>query len=554
VRRHARLVAVRREWEPEELIACWTLVEDDWRLVGNKTGATRLGFAVLLKFFELEARFPSGPGEVPPPVVGYLARQVGVEPALFAGYDWKGRAIKYHRAQVREALGFREPTVADEERLGAWLTEEVWPLELRDERLREALLGRFRAERLEPPGVTRLERIMGAARAAADQRFCGRTVARLPEQTAARLEALAGDDVSGRGAMVELKADPGRVGLETLLREIDKLERIRALGLPGDVFAGASEKLVEAWRARAARAYPSDVRAAARPVRLTLLAALCWLRAAEITDALVDLLIALVHRINTRAEHRVEGELLDDLRRVHGKQGSLFRLAEAAVAHPDETIRAALFPVVGEATLRDLVREAKASEMAFRARVRTVLRSSYSAHYRRLLPRLLVALEFRSGTAAFRPVIDALGLLARYAGRERVRFYDAAEHVPLGGVVPEEWRDAVPDERGRVARIPYELCRARRPADRAAAPRGVGRWRRPVARPGRGSARRLRGAPRGALCRTAPTARPDGVHRRVARRDGRGTGRRGSRAVKRGERRGADHAPARRAVDHSAPA
>ena len=474
---------MRREWAPEELIACWTLVEDDWRLVGNKTGATRLGFAVLLKFFELEARFPRGPGEVPSPAVRYLARQVGVEPALFARYDWEGRAIKYHRAQVREALGFREPTVADEERLGAWLADDVCPLELRDERLREALLGRFRVERLEPPGATRLERMMRASRAAAEQRFCAQTVARLPEETAAHLEALAGDDVSSRGALAELKADPGRVGLETLLREIDKLERIRALGLPGDLFAGASEKLVEAWRARAARAYPSDLRAAPRPVRLTLLAALCWLRAAEITDALVDLLIALVHKINARAERRVEGELLDDLRRVRGKQGILFRLAEAAVAHPDETVRTALFPVVGETTLRDLVREAKASETAFRARVRTVLRSSYSAHYRRLLPRLLAALVFRSGNAAFRPVIDALGLLARYASRERVRFYDAVERVPLDGVVPEEWRDAVVDERGRVARIPYELCVLG--ALRAALRRrevwvvGAARWRDP---------------------------------------------------------------------------
>jgi hypothetical protein len=30
---------MRREWEPEDLVGCWTLVEDDWRLVGNKTGA-----------------------------------------------------------------------------------------------------------------------------------------------------------------------------------------------------------------------------------------------------------------------------------------------------------------------------------------------------------------------------------------------------------------------------------------------------------------------------------------------------------------------------------
>jgi hypothetical protein len=32
---------VRREWEPEDLVACWTLVEADWELLANKTKATR---------------------------------------------------------------------------------------------------------------------------------------------------------------------------------------------------------------------------------------------------------------------------------------------------------------------------------------------------------------------------------------------------------------------------------------------------------------------------------------------------------------------------------
>jgi hypothetical protein len=88
-----------------------------------------------------------------------------------------------------------------------------------------------------------------------------------------------------------------------------------------------------------------------------LLAALCALRASEITDALVELLIGLIHRINARADRRVERELTEDLRRVCGKEAILYRLAEAAVAHPDDTVRAALFPVVREKTLRELVRE-----------------------------------------------------------------------------------------------------------------------------------------------------------------------------------------------------
>ena len=102
---------MRREWSPEDLIACWTLVESDWDLVANKAGATRLGFAVMLKFFELEARFPRHAGEVPKVAVDYIAEQVGVDAGLFSRYAWSGRTIEYHRAQVRAAMGFRETNV-----------------------------------------------------------------------------------------------------------------------------------------------------------------------------------------------------------------------------------------------------------------------------------------------------------------------------------------------------------------------------------------------------------------------------------------------------------
>jgi hypothetical protein len=81
----------------------------------------------------------------------------------------------------------------------------------------------------------------------------------------ARLEALVDEEtveLSGQGLLAQLKADPGRVGLETLLREIDELAAVRGLELPADLFADCSEKLVDAWRARAARSYPSPARLA----------------------------------------------------------------------------------------------------------------------------------------------------------------------------------------------------------------------------------------------------------------------------------------------------
>jgi hypothetical protein len=94
------------------------------------------------------------------------------------------------------------------------------------------------------------------------------------------------------------------------------------------------------------------------------------------------------------------------------------------------------------------VREAQANDQAYRAQVRKVLRSSYGSHYRRMLPPVLQVLEFRCNNTAHRPLIEALGLLRRYAHRERVQFYDEAERVPLDGVVKPDWRDAVVDDAG----------------------------------------------------------------------------------------------------------
>ena len=130
-------------------------------------------------------------------------------------------------------------------------------------------------------------------------------------------------------------------------------------------------------------------------LRLALLAAFCHLRSRELTDTLVELLIELIHRIGARAERRVEKELLADLKRVGGKTGLLFRVAEATLSNPDGLVKEVVFPVVGEATLRALVREWQATGPLYRYRVQTVIRSSYRAHYRRMLPRLLHGCENR---------------------------------------------------------------------------------------------------------------------------------------------------------------
>jgi hypothetical protein len=112
----------------------------------------------------------------------------------------------------------------------------------------------------------------------------------------------------GPAILAAIRSDPRNVSLNTMLTEIAKLEAVRAVGVPADVFADVPPKIMTGWRGRAAVESPSHLRAHPHEVALTLLAALLFCRCREITDTLVELLCSTVHRINARAEVRVTNE------------------------------------------------------------------------------------------------------------------------------------------------------------------------------------------------------------------------------------------------------
>ena len=89
----------------------WALGQAERALLANKSGATRLGFAVLLKMFQAEGRFPRRGEDVPAAAVEAIARQVGVPAVEWRRYAWGGRTAEYHRAQIGPCV--REERPAD---------------------------------------------------------------------------------------------------------------------------------------------------------------------------------------------------------------------------------------------------------------------------------------------------------------------------------------------------------------------------------------------------------------------------------------------------------
>ncbi|MCK9897196.1 DUF4158 domain-containing protein [Frankia sp. AgB32] len=438
-----------RSLDLDELVEHWTLLDDERELIAGKRGPTRLGFAVMLKFFTQLGRFPRGRGEVPDEAVEYVARQVGVEPGDLGFYEWTGRTIKYHRVQIREHLGFRECSVADADTLAEWLAGTVCEAERRSELVRGELLARCRAERIEPPAAGRIDRIVRSALHQAEQALTARIAGRLSVDVAGRLRALVAvdvpdDDSGGDSVLALVKSVPGNVSLDSMLTEIRKLRAVRALDLPDGLFADIAPRVVAAWRARAAVESPSHLRDHPEPLMLALLAAFLHHRLQEITDTLVELLISTVHRIGARADRKVTEELVNAFKRVTGKENILFAIAEASLGSPDGQVREVVFPAVagGEQTLRELVHEFKTKGPVYRRTVQTTLKASYSRHYRRGLIALLDVLEFRSNNDTHRPVLDALDLIRRYADT-RLTYFPTGETVPTHKGLLGDWMELV---------------------------------------------------------------------------------------------------------------
>ncbi len=77
--------------ELDELVEHWTLLDDERELVSGKRGSTRLGFALLLKFYGRAGRFPASRAELASDAVAFLAQQVQVDPDEWGAYEWSGR-------------------------------------------------------------------------------------------------------------------------------------------------------------------------------------------------------------------------------------------------------------------------------------------------------------------------------------------------------------------------------------------------------------------------------------------------------------------------------
>ncbi|BCA93724.1 hypothetical protein TUM19329_00850 [Legionella antarctica] len=172
----------------------------------------------------------------------------------------------------------------------------------------------------------------------------------------------------------------------------------------------------------------------------------------------------IIRNVIHKSEKRIVKKLINDVKKVYGKEIILFQIAEACLEQPDGTIRDKIFPIVGKDKLKNIIDEYKKKGPKYQSLLHQQIRSSYASYYRRMVQPLLENVTFRSNNSEHQPILDALGLIKKYFDSNTVYFPDD-EDIP--DCLPDKWKKRIVDARtGKIKRICYEVYVLKKLADR----------------------------------------------------------------------------------------
>ena len=396
----------------------FVLDSEELQLVQSKQYKTKLPFAVMMKFFQLENHYPTNEDIISSSMIQSLSNQLGISLRLIEGFDWESRTSERFRQEIREFLSYEKATVNDSERLIAWLIEYVLPQAPTIPQCCEHANQFFRENKLESFSKKELERYVRSAAHQFEQQFFSTIFKQLSVNTINLIDDLLKNDISDIEdeeiksitdvKLRHLKKDVSGVKLNNVRIEMDKLTCIRQISLPKNMFDTFSRKLLQKYYMRIMAELPSHINEHEPEIRYATMAIFCYIRSQLMMDNLADLLIQLIHQMKTKAEMVITKQILAEVKCVNGKFDILYTLSSTAAAKPDGIIQQEIYPKVSQETLQNLATELHTKGKWYQTKVKTKMRSLYSHASRKVLLILLDAFRFYSNNPERKALLQSI--------------------------------------------------------------------------------------------------------------------------------------------------
>jgi TnpA family transposase len=295
----------------DEVVRRHSLSPADLSAIGEaRTAETRLSYALQLCCLRYPGRNLRRGEVLPAVMLDHIAEQIGVDASVIAGFARRGPTRYEQLASIKKRHGFQDLTQPRRAEIAAWLKTEA--IGLNDGRvLLDRLTKKLRADRIIIPGVTVIERMAAEAMHAADLQVIDEINLLLAPAQREGLDAILSEKAHARQSRLAWLREPStKVGARSLVEILDKIDLIRATGVP-------RLRLPEALHPRLGQMAREGVRYTAQAFQqmglarrhAALVATLRELEA-TLTDAALDMFRSLVARANLRARKRLEETIM----------------------------------------------------------------------------------------------------------------------------------------------------------------------------------------------------------------------------------------------------
>jgi len=431
----------------------------------------KLGFSVLLKYFQLESHYPKHIKYIDTLMINCIANQLNISASCIDDFAWEGRSTKRFRQEIRNLLGYKKASLQDVDKLKMWMIKNVFLNGVKKLQQVEHAYDYFRQKNIEPFTSKELERHIHSAHQIFEQQLFDSIYNELSGETKEMMDDLLADDSEtedGRPRekneieikFKHLKQDIPGAKLKNVALAIQKINYLKQLKLPNDLLSTLSIKLINKYYTRVLTEHPSNISRHNSSIRYAIFSLFCYLRSQLLTDSLTDLLVQLTHKIRTSAENAVDKKILSEIKRVNGKFDILCSLAMISLANPTGIIQEKIYPEVGEETLSDLVKDHNARGKWYENQVHKKMYSLYSHAHRKTLLTLVDAFIFKTNLKSSKPLLEAVQIIKSHRDSS-ARYYPKNISLPIKNVIPREWDSLVFVNEGGIKkthRMNYEIA------------------------------------------------------------------------------------------------
>lgn len=439
------------------------LTQEEIGFIRTRHASKQLAFALLFKYYQKSHQFINDLTRLPVFLINQVAGQLNIPPVMS---QISSRTYGNYISLIRQYFKTSFSKKTHYKELEVWIKNVLLSTHhLADEEINNQAMQYLKERGIESFKEKTMARIILDATNAFESRLFEDLQNSLSTEDEAQLNGLLLPYKEGLSYLGWINKETNNPSLDSILKLMEQLSILNRFNFDIATIQAIPRKRIVHYSQAFTRLNPSDLKQMNDNKRCAHSFMYCHTRKEEIIDKTIDMFNRIIRNVIHKSEKRVVKKLINDVKKVYGKDTILFNIAEICLEQPDGTIRDKIFPVIGQDKLKSIIDEYKKKGPKYQSLLHQQIRSSYASHYRRMIQPLLENVVFRSNNAEYQPILNALTLIKKYFDSNKIYFPDN-EYVPID-CLPEKWKNRIVDPNsGKIKRICYEVYILKKLADR----------------------------------------------------------------------------------------